>query len=154
MMPPDLDESLRQANDPRTPPPRLAELARVYDRDVQRAVASNPSTPLDTLLALLGAWPDEVTGNAALDLYRLSDPLFLSRAAVDTRSRWAAGKTTPSWALAQLASDADRVVRKAVARHERCPPDRLAQLARDPQSAVRQAAASNPRHASTAATAP
>lgn len=70
-----------QARDPATSPSILRRLAVKAGRpDVREAVAANPSTPLDVVLALAGEHPRAAAQNPALAKVARTSPLFLRSA--------------------------------------------------------------------------
>ena len=77
-----------RAADPSSPPALLRALSRHPDLAVRRSVASNPSTPSEMLLEMLGeatspseraSLAEAVLDNASLPLWLLGDPLWLQR---------------------------------------------------------------------------
>jgi hypothetical protein len=96
---------LTLAQDPRTPPATLTQLALTGTDEVLRAVACNPNAPLEALALAAGTFPEEVLQNPALDLLLLEDSDLWTRWAPDALGRIAASPRCPAslgaWALRQ-----------------------------------------------------
>ena len=69
--------TLGEASDPGTSPERLRVLAVHTDHRVQRAIAANPSSPRDLVLALLETYPFEAASNPTLPFWLLERPDLL-----------------------------------------------------------------------------
>lgn len=99
---------LAEASDLRTPAARLRALAQHVRRDVQAAVARNPSSPWPVLLELVGSHTDDVLTNPALPLLELEYPLLWADLEWSARAV-AASRHVPlsfvSWCLAAGPSD-------------------------------------------------
>ena len=119
----DEDVEVRKAvaKNPSTPVDILKKLTDDKDKDVRKEVAKNPKTPVDILKKLAG---DEV---------------------VDVRWEVAINPNTPVDILRKLVEDKDCIVRITVARNLRTPADILMTLAGDKSWRVRFAVASNPK---------
>ncbi len=109
------------AQQPRTPAPLLAELARDPDAPVRRAAVANAHTAMATL------------EHAAADCD------------VGVRRVLAARRDLPAMLAVRLAADEDEWVRRNLARNPACPAALLQQLARDPASEVRRSVARHPQ---------
>ena len=92
---------LARAADPRTPAAELARLAGIRGPGLRERVASNPSTPLETLLRLASALPAEVAHNEGLPLLLMAQPDALSRCSRDTLAAMAL-RDPPAWLRASL----------------------------------------------------
>ncbi|HKA90966.1 MAG TPA: hypothetical protein VKE22_25055 [Haliangiales bacterium] len=114
---------IREAQDPKTTPDRLAELGKNPDENVRRTVARNGSTPGTTLAALL------------------ADPSWEVRAMAAH-----AKKAAPDRAVAivqELGTSADAMQRRLAARSPLAPPALLTKLAEDADAETRSNAAKN-----------
>ncbi|RYE87086.1 MAG: hypothetical protein EOO75_14915, partial [Myxococcales bacterium] len=112
---------LDQVANPQLSIRRLQVLVEHDDRAVRAAVAANPSTPCESLLRLLGEFPREVLGNAAMALYQLADPALFAHADSDLQADWARHPDMPGWLLEQLGASDDLAVRAGLACHPNTP---------------------------------
>ncbi len=116
---------IREAQDPKTTPDRLAELGKSADDNVRRTVARNGATPGTTLAVLL------------------TDPSWEVRAVAAH-----AKKAPPDQSLAivqALGASPDVQQRRLAARSPLAPPALLTTLADDADAETRSNAAKNPR---------
>lgn len=109
---------LALAESPHTPPALLEWLAEDEEQEVRLAVARNPATPTQALIALTASW----AGRLAV----------------------ACNHCTPSQVLEILARDGDPDIRQALAANPNTPISVLVRLTRDPERAVRRKVALNP----------
>jgi pentose-5-phosphate-3-epimerase len=65
------------AGNPATPPNVLVQLSTAKDAAIRRAVVQNPNTPLQTLYALAGEFPQEFLRNPILPLLNMTRPQFV-----------------------------------------------------------------------------
>src|SRR4051812_37914167 len=123
----------------------LRALADNSFRDVLRAVAGNPATPVDVLRDLLTK-PDCWARSSAAAHPAMGDDLELLTFSSDEfiRGGVLVNPHTPDHVLAWLVADPSPVVRRCVASHSRTTQQLLAQLADDPDDAVRYHVAKNP----------
>lgn len=133
-----------QAADVSTEPGVLGMLARHRDGRVRRLVASNPSTPADRLLWLLGDFPGEVMSNPAMMLGLLANPALIVQAPMKLLFRWASDRTTAIWLFELLARDGEDYTRRTLASNPALPAELLGLLSGDRVAWVREAAAANP----------
>lgn len=138
-----------EAEDPHTPPHRLAELLGDESFWVRRAALRNPNHPLERveLLTRAGARPD-LAGAAPLASVDLGlDPEGLDQLARDggfARRLAAAHPNTDVATLGRLASDPEPAIRLLIAQHPRTLRESLAELVVDEDQATRAAAAGHP----------
>lgn len=120
---------LDQASNPQLSIRRLQVLVGHDESAVREAVASNPSTPCESLLRLLGEFPLEVLENPAMALYQLANPALFLRADPGLQADWVRHPATPAWLLEQLGASDDLAVRAGVACHPSAPPALVERLA-------------------------
>lgn len=122
--------ALREAQDPRTPPSRLAALASHDALDVQRSVAMNPNAPLATLEELWKVHPDGFANNPLVPLMLVADVRWLGRLSADALVAVLSDPELPAPLLSQIARHRALPVHRAVAGHPRTAPELLVRLAR------------------------
>ncbi len=130
---------LRLASDPRTPPHVLHRLTRSRDRDVRRAVASNPNTALSDLDALARRFSVEFAANPVLDWLTLTDADWPNELSATSRHRALAVTTSVGllWWSVNNGDDDDRI---AAAANPACPPEILQALVALGEEAITEAA--------------
>lgn len=158
-----------EAQDPATPPARLAALAQQPDAVLQDAVAQNPNTPPEALLALIPAHAASFAQNPVLSLWLLTEPERFAALSEEARQALAriSGLPAPLYALlyegrhylqlslaqdtkaapevlVRLASHAEMLTRSRVAQNPATPPEVMSRLARDQRWEVRAAVIWNP----------
>lgn len=86
----DAEEIKKQAQDENTPSEILVELAKSKDKEILRAIAGNPNTPVEVLETLGAEFPDTIVNNPIFDLLLLENPeskfVLLSLARASTTS--------------------------------------------------------------------
>lgn len=130
---------LAVASDPRTPPHVLHRLTRSRDRDIRRAVASNPNTALTDLDALSRRFSAEFATNPVLDWLTLTDADWPNELSATSRHRTLASTTTVGllWWSVNNGDDEDRV---AAAANPACPTEILRALVALEEDAITEAA--------------
>lgn len=130
---------LTVASDPRTPPHVLHRLARSRDRDVRRAVASNPNAALTDLDALSRRFSEEFAANPVLDWLTLTDADWPNELSATSRHRVlsATGSVALLWWSVNNGDDDDRL---AAAANRACPPEILRALVALGEDALTEAA--------------
>jgi hypothetical protein len=157
----DLDRSI--AKNPTLSPQLISQLLDRKQPGVELNLASNPNTPLTTLLRLGQTHPDEFLHNPSLDLFFVEDPgllekfsthlldailarplplwlqmLLLRRPSASVRCQLAQSTKLAQEVLAFLAKDQQSFVRAEVAANQSTPAFILAQFANDPSKVVRR----------------
>ncbi|RYE90974.1 MAG: hypothetical protein EOO75_09395, partial [Myxococcales bacterium] len=150
------ERAQREAADPTTRPGRLRELAA--SPALRRAVAANPSTPLDLLLDLMVQHAEEAAHNAALPLLLLERPSALSERPQSLGALLAI--EPPGWLLGLMQSLWSEEVRPRgpfegslfhvrfgewLAQRDDTPPELLGRLCASHWLKTRRLAARNPR---------
>jgi hypothetical protein len=161
---------LREAQDAKTSPERLALLAHHEDSIVREAVAQNPNTPLQVLYSLAEYYPQDFLQNPLLPLLLLENPNLwesfpektslvllkldnLSKDALLSFSRHSSKEVryevsdhtqVSSEALSLLSRDKEILVRRGVARNPKTPAENLRVLCKDTDERVRINVAGNP----------
>ncbi|HCK80515.1 MAG TPA: hypothetical protein PLS42_09165 [Candidatus Competibacter denitrificans] len=137
-----------EAADIRTPPERLAELAKrgfawivagnpaaplatlemlsdSADRTVRRALANNPATSATTLRALAAQFPEQFLQNPALELLILENPNFFKELPDSASVALVECEACPDWVLAQVALVEDETLQRMACDHPNTPPATL-----------------------------
>lgn len=139
-----LQELVREASDPTTPPERLQELRRLYRPKMQQALAQNPNTPTDILQSLAEHYPADVVNNPVFDLLLMADPNFLGKFSISAIASMASVATSESL-LCVWATHSDAFIRINVAKNQYTPAIILRTLSVDMDERVRNRAAKNPQ---------
>ena len=95
------------AQNPRTPPSLLEELAHHPEKGIRRALTLNPSTPETLLFKLACAFPAEFLKNPLLSLLLLEDSDFAAKLPAPTRRALAKHPGTPPEMLEGLVQSFD-----------------------------------------------
>jgi hypothetical protein len=138
-----MGRGLRDAQDPKTAPERLAALAESGDPAVKEAVARNPNTPREALYALGSEHPKALLENPALSLWLLEAPDFFSQMPGKVVIALLQTGGVPRGFLAVLAVHQDHRVRGDVAFFNATPVAVLIALSRDERAEVRREVAEN-----------
>jgi len=111
------DRSLQLASNPATSAEELMQLADSADDAVRAAVAANPNTSLETLLALTPDYPQQFLDNPALPLLLLERPHLFAEAPPDALKALLRCEACPRAGLDAALTHATRVVRDVVQDH-------------------------------------
>lgn len=121
-----IDQALSLAQDSSTDAGTLEQVAQVLRPGLKEggalalALAANPNTPPDTLIALLTDRPRGSQGlaqNPATSFYLLDDPLFFERVPAPVLRRTLNVPDLPRWLVEHLASHSDATVALAARLH-------------------------------------
>jgi hypothetical protein len=132
------------AQNPQTLPERLRELSLDEDPTILAAIAENPSTPLETLLALTQRFPQEFLRNPVLPWLLLEHPYFLCEAPKETIRVLLALPHCPPWVFMGAAVHPDQWMRNDILNHPKMPLSLLSVFSQDPDSHVRYTVAKHP----------
>lgn len=139
------ERELQEAQSPMTPPERLAELSQRDEKNIQRALSQNPSTPLDPLFNLGAKYPKELFENPILPLLLLENPAYFAGVNGSLVLAWLRSSAAPEFLLVSAATHPSPRVRAAIADHPNTPVPLLQRLAEDRDSNIRYAVATNPK---------
>lgn len=99
--PPDPDARAETESDPA----KLAWLIERPDPGVRRGLARNPFTPIDTLASLAADFPQDVLGNATIQMMLLADPAALQSWPLESLRALARSPSTGAGVLAALLAE-------------------------------------------------
>ena len=130
---------LIEASDPGTPSARLHRLLRWRDREVRRAVAGNPNTPIGDLDTLARRFPSEFAGNPLIDWLTLTDADWPKEFSELSRHRVLASTISVPllWWAVNNGDEADQI---ATASNPSCPLNVLRSLVATGQESVSEVA--------------
>jgi hypothetical protein len=121
---------MSEASDPQTTAIRLDELSKSGDREIQRAIASNPNASLETLFFVAQRFTREVLQNPAFQLFLLEDPDLLQNANDETIKAFLQDESLPSSFIEQLNKNPSMRVEVMIAKHPNTPPNALDRIYR------------------------
>ncbi len=110
-----LEQARLAAEDIRSDPELLTELARSQDKATRKAVAANPNTPADVLLKLGAEFPTQLVENPVFSLLLLENPNLVAEIPLPTLRSILRLDNVPQFILEQAAHKADVEVQLALA---------------------------------------
>ena len=136
-----MQDTLSEAIDENTPPPRLSELAYHPDEEIRAAVAGNSNTPLPTLAILFHDDSNDVRAIVARNSGLIRQ--FAAANAIMQSTIPADEKAIPG-TIERFSYQKQEMVRSSAARHPQLPIHLLVMLAYDPVDYVWEAAKVSP----------
>jgi hypothetical protein len=130
------------AQDPRTLPAKLAELA-INKAEVHYELVQNPNTPRETLLRLGELYPKEFLKNPSLALFLLKSPNLWETVTERLALAILSVKDFPRESLSFFATHSSDTVRLEVLNNEHVTTTALRQLYQDKRESVRKKVAVN-----------
>lgn len=122
----------------------LEKLSKSRDTEILKRVTSNPNTPPDVLMELVGEFPDQLLENPAIDFLFLENPDLLEDMSTRTIHSLLRSSSASEQLISSACSYPDMYVRESLAGDRQIQDEVLKRLALDRRESVRNEVAANP----------